>query len=233
MKMIKVIFFIVFCNIIVSASGDKAESILEKVRAYASKVHDCQATVQIVPKIEAFKIPNTKATIFYKDPEKFKIKTDGMAFFPKTGFPFPPTAFLKKKFTVIQEPDESVEKNACYVLKLIPSGEKSEIVLSTIWVDKQNYLIRKIESVTKLKGTFTILLKYDNNSAAQYGLPSTAIYSFDMSSGENPAPDKSDIDANSGKKKKFSNGTVYAYFSDYKINEGVDDSIFNEKNKGK
>lgn len=55
MKMIKVIFFIVFCNIIVSASGDKAESILEKVRAYASKVHDCQATVQIVPKIEAFK----------------------------------------------------------------------------------------------------------------------------------------------------------------------------------
>lgn len=231
MKIVKVITLIVFCNIMLSASGDKAESILEKVRAYASKVRDCQATVQIVPKIDAFKIPNTKATIYYKDPDKFKIKTEGMAFFPKTGFPFPPTTFLKKKFTVIQEADESVEKISCYVLKLIPSGEKSEIVLSTIWVDKQNYLIRKIESVTKVKGTFTIFLRYDNNTATQYGLPSTAIYSFDMSNGENPAADKNDNDANAGKKKKFTNGTVYAYFSEYKINAGVDDSVFKEKNK--
>ena len=233
MKTLRVITLVIIYSVMVSAAGDKAESILDKAKAYAFKVHDCQVTVQVVPKIESFKIPNTNATIYFKEPEKFKIKTDGMAFFPKTAFSFPPSAFLKKKYTAILESDEYIEKNSCYVLKLIPSGGQNEIVLSTIWVDKQNYLIRKVESVTKVKGTFTIILQYDDSAPMQYGLPSSAVYSFDLSSGESAAPEKSDNDTPTANKKKFMNGTVHAYFSDYKINAGVDDSVFSNKDKGK
>jgi outer membrane lipoprotein-sorting protein len=233
MKTNKVLFLVLLGNIVLFASGDKTELILEKARAYASKVHDCQVTVTIIPHIASLKMPDTKATAYFKEPDKFKIKTDGMAFFPKTGFPFPPSALLMKKFTAIQESDEYIDKRACFVIKLVPSGGQNEVVLSTIWVDKQNYLIRKIESVTKVKGTFTILLKYENSAATQYGLPSSATYSFDLTNGEGSTADKSDNETNSGRNKKFTNGSVEANFYDYKINAGIDDAVFNSKSKGK
>jgi hypothetical protein len=114
------------------------------------------------------------------------------------------------------------------VAKLIPTDENSEIVLSTLYIDEPNQLVRKAVTTTKENGTYEIRMFYGKYS--NFGLPDKVIFSFntkdyklpkgvtlEFDEGEKP----SDLD-----KLKNRKGNVEIKYSSYTINEGVDDSVF-------
>jgi len=213
------------------AQTKDGHEIIEKVKKKFSEVKDYQVDVKIIVDVNFLKIPPTEAEIFFKQPDKVKIKSQGFAMLPKEGLNFTPQSLFNKAYTSFYERDEMYDGVNCAVLKVIPLGEVSEVILSTIWIDKQNSVIKKVESTTKMNGTFTIDFEY--GTEGKHLMPVQMVFSFDagkMNMSNNLGGDMhSDPDAPKPKKPKLTKGTVKVIYSNYKINLGIDDSLFEEK----
>ena len=114
------------------------------------------------------------------------------------------------------------------ILKLLPSDENSEIVLSTLYIDEKTELIKKAKNTTRDNGTYELEMSYGKYIA--YGLPDKVIFSFNTKDYKLPKGVTFDYDDGAEKKPdeslKNKKGKVEITYSEYLINKGVDDSIF-------
>ena len=210
------------------------DEIINGVITNFNKVNDYQVDVNIKVDVEFIKVPETKAKIYFKQPDKVHLKADGFAMLPKNGMEFSPSSLIKKDYTAIYEQDVDLNGYKTSIVKVIPLGDQGEVILSTLWIDQKKQVIRKVESTTKTNGTFTIDFTFDDK--IKYPLPSKIIFSFNMDkmnlpstiTGEtnNENPDKKNKNMGSTTK-----GQVIVNYSNYVVNKGVPDSIFEEKNK--
>ena len=232
MKLLIALFFI---SIQIGFSQSKnPDEIINGVITNFNKVNDYQVDVNIKVDVEFIKVPETKAKIYFKQPDKVHLKAEGFAMLPKNGMEFSPSSLIKKDYTAIYEQDVDLNGYKTSIVKVIPLGDQGEVILSTLWIDQKKQVIRKVESTTKTNGTFTIDFTFDDK--IKFPLPSKIIFSFNMDkmnlpstiTGEtnNENPDKKNKNIGSTTK-----GQVIVNYSNYVVNKGVPDSIFEEKNK--
>lgn len=216
------------------AQKNNPEKILDRVKQKFLTVKDYEVNVKIKIDVEFLKIPENKAKIYFKQPDKVKINSEGFALLPKEGINFSPISLLSGNRTSIFEKEEVIDGTKLSVLKIIPLGGTDDIILSTLWIDDQKSIIRKVESTTKTNGTFTIDLNY-NESLTKYPLPSSLVFTFDVSRSNIPITldDEPNSKQDKLKKHKLTKGTVKILYSEYKVNINVPDSIFEEKEKSK
>ncbi|MCU0343887.1 MAG: outer membrane lipoprotein-sorting protein [Ignavibacterium sp.] len=232
MKLIISMFF-VFFQLGFSQSKDPNE-ILNAVITNFNKVNDYQVDVNIKVDVEFIKVPETKAKIYFKQPDKVHLEADGFAMLPKNGMEFSPSAFIKKDYTAIYEQDVDLNGYKTSIVKVIPLGDQGEVILSTLWIDQKKQVIRKVESTTKTNGTFSIDFSFDDK--IKYPLPSKIIFSFNMDkmnipstiTGETTNEKQDKKSKNSGSTTK---GQVIVNYSNYVVNKGISDSIFEDKGK--
>lgn len=230
----KIIILILFTSVCF-AQDLKPEDVLQKVRDTFSKVKDYEVNVDIKVDVNFLKVPDAHATIFYKQPDKIKLKSEGFALLPKEGLNFSPYSFLKGDYTSVFDKEQEIEGYPCYRVKVIPLGDRGDLILTTLWIDKEKFIIRKVESTTKTNGTFSIDLKYDNN--LKYPLPSSMVFIFNVQKMQMPKEITGDIGGENDSEKEKQNknrtttGKVYINYSDYKVNIDIPDSIFNGDKK--
>ncbi len=231
----KSIIFLFFITVICFAQNKKSDEILDTVKENFNKVKDYEVKVNIKVAVNFLKVPEAQAIIYYKQPDKIKLKSEGFAMLPKEGLNFSPVSFLTGDYTSIFDKEEDVDGNPCYLIKVIPLGDKSDLILTNLWIDKSKFIIRKIESTTKTNGTFSIDLNYNDN--LKYPLPSSMIFTFNVQKMELPKGITGDIDEMNQSEKdkkdksKTTSGKVYVTYSDYKVNIILPDSIFAEDKK--
>ncbi len=232
---IKNIIILLFITAASFAQNLKPEDVLEKVKENFGRVNDYEVNVNIKVDVNFLKVPESKATIFYKKPDKIRLKSEGFALLPKEGLNFSPYSFLQGDYTAIFDKEQEVDGRPCYSVKIIPLGDRGDLILTTLFIDKERFIIRKIESTTKTNGTFSIDLKYDNN--IKYPLPSQMIFSFNVQKMQMPKEITGDLggeesaDKENKSRNKTTTGKVYVSYSDYKVNKGIPDSIFEEDKK--
>ncbi len=213
----------------------KPEDVIERVKDNFAKVNDYEVNVNIKVDVNFLKVPESKAKIYYKQPDKIRLKSEGFALLPKEGLNFSPYSFLQGDYTSIFDKDREVDGRPCYTVKIIPLGDRGDLILTTLLIDKDKFIIRKIESTTKTNGTFSIDLKYDNN--IKYPLPSSMIFTFNVQKMQMPKEITGDIGGEDSSEKenqhkeKTTTGKVYINYSDYKVNKGIPDSVFEEDKK--
>lgn len=174
MKII-IAILLVLSTIGFSQSKDPDE-ILKTVIKNFDRVQDYVVDVNIKVDVQGVKVPETKAKIYFKQPDKIHLESEGFAMLPKDGMLFSPSSLLKKDYTAIYEKDVEMNGAKVSVIKVIPSGEQSEIILSTLWVDQSKKMIRKIESTTKSDGTFSIDFNY--NDEIKFPLPTQIVFTL-------------------------------------------------------
>ena len=216
------------------AQSKDPNEIINNVITNFNKVNDYKVDVNIKVDVEFIKVPETKAKIYFKQPDKVHLEAEGFAMLPKNGMEFSPSSLIKKDYTAIYEQDVELNGFKTSIVKVIPLGDQGEVILSTYWIDQKKQVIRKVESTTKTNGTFTIDFNYDDK--LKYPLPVKIVFAFNMDKMNIPAtisgetnsekPDKKNKNAGSTTK-----GKVIVNYSNYLVNKGVPDSIFEEKNK--
>lgn len=226
MKII-IAILLVLSTIGFSQSKDPDE-ILKTVIKNFDRVQDYVVDVNIKVDVQGVKVPETKAKIYFKQPDKIHLESEGFAMLPKDGMLFSPSSLLKKDYTAIFEKDVDLNGVKVSVIKVIPSGDQSEIILSTLWIDQNKKMVRKIESTTKSDGTFAIDINYDDS--IKFPLPSQIVFYFNL--------DKMNLQLNNkngdpdNRKRGFDSttkGKVVVKYSNYVINKGINDSVFEEK----
>lgn len=227
-KIITVVVCIVLAHVAVCAQDMTA--LVNKVKSKLDQVNDYTAEGMLKTDVTFIKAPSGKVKVYFKKPDKFKLRKDGgISILPKGGVSVNTNAMvMTSNFVALAAGESVIDGNTTKVVKLLPVDESSEIVLSTLYIDEANLLVRKAVTTTKENGTYEINMTYGKYSS--YGLPDKVVFVFntkdyklpkgvtlEFDEGEKP----SDLD-----KLKNKKGRVEITYTTYTINKGVDDSVF-------
>ena len=232
-KMINKIFVLVLVlSISVFTQKRDPEEILAKVKTEFEKVEDYKVDVQTKVDVSFLKMPDRKATIYYKKPDKFHIDSENFAMLPKSGLNFSPLGFLNYKYTAFYEREDTVKGIPASVIKVIPLESSAEVILSTLWIDTERNIIVKVESSRKPQGNFIVNLQYLKTSEG-FWLPSSILFEFSIDGSGFPKRFGDDEESKAKEKKDDSKevetGKVYLTYTNYKVNVGLPDSMFDQK----
>jgi outer membrane lipoprotein-sorting protein len=218
----------IFLFISFSLFAQDANKSVEQVLARMNKVRDYRVEAQIKSDIPLIKIMPAKATIYFKQPEKFRMITKGIAILPKKGFT-DLTALLRDKtaYNALFTGYEVVNGIKTESLTLLPTDDSGEIVLAKIWVDPAADVILKSQITSRSNGT--VLSTYVYGSEKSMGLPSEMNITVDVKKFKIPKGVVVDINrtavapANTRK-----TGQIHLFLTNYIINQGIEDKFFKE-----
>ena len=210
-------------------SAQTPQELVNKIKAKLEKVNDYTARGKLKTNVVFIKAPIASVKVYYKKPDKMKIVNEnGISFIPKGSVNINLAKFLSGSgnYEIVDAGSEPA--SGLRILKLLPSDENSEIVLSTLYIDEKAELIKKAKNTTRDNGTYELELSYGKFAA--YGLPDKVIFSFNTKDYKLPKGVTFDYDDGAEKKNnddlKNKKGKVEITYSEYLINKGVDDAIF-------
>jgi outer membrane lipoprotein-sorting protein len=231
MRSEKRIAYLFFCLITAGpvSRAQQVNAILEKVRAKLDLVKDYQADGIMKLNVSFLQVPDSKVVVYYKQPDKFRIRQQkGISLVPKGGVTINLNAMLNgSKYTAVDAGASSLGNQPVNVIKLLPLDEEGEIVLSTLYIDTKNSLVRKAVSTTKENGSYTVEFLY--GKFINWALPDELVFSFNTKDYKLPKGITFDYDDEikpDTTKAKNTRGEVKIVFSNYVINKGVPDDAF-------
>jgi len=204
--------------------------LVNKVKAKLEQVNDYQADGVLKTDIAFIKAPISKIKIYFKRPDKFRLRKDGgISVLPKGGVSITMSNITGiNNFVALSAGTATVDGFAVKIVKVLPSDENSEVVLATLYIDEANLLVRKGTVTTRENGTYEIGLTY--GKYANYALPDKVVFSFNTKDYKLPKGITLEFDDNvkptDMDKMKNKKGKVEITYSSYIINKGIDDSVF-------
>ena len=225
------LLLVLFFSGTATAFAQDAMALVSKVKAKLDKVKDYTASGKLKTDVSFIKIPDSDVQVFFKNPDKFKIKKkDGISVLPKGGVSINIGSLLVgENFAAVPAGKGTVGGVPVSIVKMLPLAEQSDVALSTLYIDEKNLLIRKAVTTTKQNGTYEMELNY--GKYASWGLPDKVTFSFSTKDFKLPkgvameyetgAP-KKNTSATNGEQK----GKVEITYASYTINKGVSDAVF-------
>ena len=220
---------VTFCFMLLISSGKSqtADELIQKVKTKMDKVNDYIATGKMKTDVVFIKAPIANIKSYFKKPNRFAIKRDGgVSLLPKGGVSVNVSSLLlTDSYTAIDAGQGTVAGTAVRIIKLLPLSETSDVVLTTMYIDEKNLLIRKSSTTTKENGTFDMEMQF--GKYADWGLPDKVVFSFNTKDYKLPKGITLEYDDGSKKPElpKNKKGKVEISYSSYVINKGVTDAM--------
>lgn len=210
--------------------GQDETELINKVKAKLDKVNDYTAEGKMKIDVSFIDAPNSKVTVYYKKPDKYKVKKNGgISILPKGGVSVNVGSLLaNENYDIVPGRDTKINGMDVKVVKLLPQDENSDVILTTLYIEEKNLVVRKATVATKENGSYEIELNY--GKYIDWGLPDRVIFSFNTK--DYKLPKGITFEYEKGDKKKTESlknkkGKVEINYSNYSINKGIDDKIFN------
>jgi outer membrane lipoprotein-sorting protein len=229
MKQIIAVFSFILL-ISAKSTAQDVNPLIQKVKQKLELVKDYEASGKMKTNVTFLKVPVADVKLYFKKPDKIKFKTSkGVSFIPKGAVSINLNNILSNgKYTAIDAGTDKIGTTTVRVVKLLPEDDNSDVVLSTLYIDETNLLVRKTKTTTKENGTYELELTYGKYAA--YALPDKIIFSFNTKDYKLPKGVTFDFDDGStptpADKNKNKKGRAEIVFSSYRINAGVPDDVF-------
>jgi outer membrane lipoprotein-sorting protein len=208
------------------------EELVKEVKAKLDRVNDYKAEGRMKLDVTFIDAPPSKITVYYKKPDRFKVKKNGgISILPKGGVSINLGSLLSNKdYEVVPAKDATINGTPMKVVKLLPSDENSDVVLTTLFIDEKEKVIRKATVTTRENGSYQIDLTY--GKFTEWGLPDKVVFSFNTKDYKMPKGITFEYEKGDKKKEDLKNkkGSVEITYSSYIINKGIDDKIFERDN---
>lgn len=231
MQKIIILLFIFQLSLLATASAQDATALVMKVKAKLDQVSDYEADGKMKTNVAFIKAPIGKVKVFYKRPNKFRLKKDGgISLLPKGGVSVNMNSLVTTdEFVALAAGEAIVGGVKTTVVKMLPTNENSEVVLTTMYIDEANLLIKKAVSTTKENGTYEVEMSY--GKLASFGLPDKVIFSFNTKNYKLPKGLTLEFEDNEKplteeQKLRNKKGRVEITYTSYAINKGIADAVF-------
>lgn len=196
---------------------------LDSIEKKYSGVKDYMVDVNVHFDIETLKAPDMQARLYYKTPDKMKVESKKVFFFPKEGGYFNPSLFKKKGFDVKFLERLIYDGRKAVRLKLTPTDTDTYNKVFVLTIDIERNLIREIK-ISPSEGR-------EIKAAVEYGmfdgfeLPTHIDLQLDIPS-EEPSGMKEFTQF--GQRTKSITGKIQITYSNYRVNLGLSDEIFKD-----
>jgi outer membrane lipoprotein-sorting protein len=212
------------------------------------EVQDYTVDIEANVKMEKIRMPKIKMKMYYKNPDKFHYESSNFALLPKGGINFNPLNYDEENYDYNLKGQENLNGINTYIIEVIK--KKTDIKTkdikkkqppkdpvpekSTIWVDAERWVAKKISSEPNEKRSLSVLFTHtiiDN----KYCMPSTIEVEFNVPE-TNENPNEKDDRSPAAARPKRGNpgkGTVSLILKNYVLNSGLSDDIFKDTNKKK
>jgi len=245
MKLVKACmsFFMLLALSVMPSSAEKlsAKQILQNSAKQYSTVQDYSVDAKITAKSKSMHIPEMNLKVFFKNPDKLHIEsTDGFAVLPRQGafFGNPVSELLKSSEIVLGQPGRVMGED-CYSVKVTlrrnegpsdsmdwrdekPMRRGTQGITSTVWIDKKDFLVRQTLTTSEYSPSVKVRITYrkiDN----RYWMPDTTQADISAS----PIPNINNRMHHGSRRNQPM--TVTMKFSNYKVNTGLDDKLFDTR----
>jgi outer membrane lipoprotein-sorting protein len=230
----KTLLSLLFLSFSLYSAAQDANVLLNKVTSKLNSVEDYTVQANIKADIPMIKILPSQAKIYFKQKDKFKVESKGISILPKQGFS-EMSSFLnnKKGYVAVAGEQATIDGVKTQLITVIPNDEAGDMILAKLWIDTKRSVIMKSQMTTKSNGTVTSTYSYATE--VSYGLPSKLVFEIDVKKFKLPKSVAADINKTSSKtpKKPKDKGTITITLTDYKINQGLSDSLFKSADKKK
>ena len=238
------ILLILFQTVVaMEADENKCNYYINQTNKQFNSIEDYEVNMSISVRIPAFRMPKKKYKVFYKQPNKIKVKSKGFGILPKTGlFTSPSDNFDNLKNLKITNYKDSLNSNDIVILgdlivdslKLEMPNEYSRITFDPIVevkIDTLNWVIKNVTTKLDTLKLFEINNYYElyenkyympKESVVKYFLKDKKIFNWLNKDVSNIIGDESVLKKNDS----IVEGTITVNYSKYIINKGIDDNIF-------
>nr|WP_294905232.1 hypothetical protein [uncultured Lacibacter sp.] len=223
-KFVLATFLLLFTS---SVNAQTADELIRNVKAKMDKVNDYVATGKMKTDVVFIKAPIANIKSYFKKPNRFAIKRDGgVSLLPKGGVSVNVSSLLlTEDYTAIDAGKTTLGATPVRIVKLLPTSDNSDVVLTTMYIDEANLLIRKGSTTTRENGTYDMEMQFGKYAA--WGLPDKVVFSFNTKDYKLPKGITLEYDDGSKKAElpKNKKGKVEISYSSYIINQGVTEAM--------
>ena len=202
-------------------------TLLAGVKKKYDLVNNYSAVAQLKTNVLFIKAPVSLVTIYYRKPDKLKIKNQkGVSFIPKGTVNINLNNVLGlQNFEAIDAGTTSIDGITCQILKVFPINDAEEITRATLYIDPARLVVLRSLISTRENGTYEIQMRY--GAYTNWGLPDKVVVEFNTRDFKLPKGTTLDYDNGSAKNsspKGPQKGKVEILYKSYLINKGVTDA---------
>ena len=224
--------FLFTCLLVIACNNLNAQvdPLIEKVSQKLALVNDYVAEGVMKTDVSFIKASLGKVKVYFKKPNLLKVKKEGgISLLPRGGVSVTINSLLNtKQYIALASGVQQYKGKELKVIKLVPTDEKLDWVISTLWIDPSDALVYKTFTTTKENGSYEITMEY--GKYASMGLPSKIIFAFNTKDYKLPngiTLEFGDEDPTSKQKAlKNKKGSIEITYTNYIINQGVSNSMF-------
>lgn len=211
---------------------DDPKAMIRTLNKKFQLVRDYSARLSMKFDIPGVKMKNMDGKVYFKQPNKFRIKAKGIFFLPKQN-PMQHISTLlidTTSYTSVISGYEDLNGRKCAIINIIPLKADNELILGKFWVDRLDPLVRKSQITTRSNGTLETYSQYDANTT--WALPQKITVKVEVNKIKVPKMMSADLNKKS-KPKTDPNlketGTIEMLFQDYRVNTKLKDEVFVEE----
>ena len=208
----------------------QVDPLVERVSQKLGLVNDYVAEGVMKTDVSFIKASLGKVKVYFKKPNLLKVKKEGgISLLPKGGVSVTINSLLNtKQYIALPAGTQEYQGKTLKVIKLVPTDDKLDWVISTLWIDPTEAIVYKTFTTTKENGSYEITMEY--GSYANLGLPSKIIFAFNTKDYKLPngiTLEFGDDDPTTKQKAlKNKKGRIEITYTNYVINKGVSNTMF-------
>jgi len=207
-----------------------ADEILGYAVQSFSGVEDFSVTIDVELKMERMQIPPMHATMLFKRPDKVHFDSQGFLFLPKEGMALNPS-FLQERYSTAGSLQDTLDGVMQYKLLLVAKDQAAHLLRLNVWINPNAWTIRKVETTPYEGRMLSLQFEYEKQEE-KYWLLSKTVASFGsvfQTQGQNDVLEMKKQALEDAPKPPSRNGMVIIRYSNYKVNQKIDDSVFEKK----
>jgi outer membrane lipoprotein-sorting protein len=199
------------------------EQILKKIEENFSRIQDYTVTLHVRVDLERLKVPDMKATMYFKQPDKMHFESEGFALLPKEGLGFT-AGSLSARF----DAEEVREENRLLLVPLKRKHAKTGVRPILLTVNPATWTVEQV--TTSLRDGRVMTAVFEHQELEGYRLPRALTVTFSYDSTEVDSSDLfSQLPQNQRSPQIPRQGTIQIKYSDYSVNTGLSDTLFTKE----
>ena len=224
--------FLIFMIISTSTQGAEVTvpEVLKHLQSTFAQVKDYRVRLHAEVDMERVKVPPMDVIVYFKQPDRIHLQSKGFSILPRQGLFFNPNQFSQEDYYMSFLGKETLNKNEVYKIELVPRKEEIKIRKLIMWVDPERWITIKIHTVSWQGQSAEVDFDY-SLFQDKYWLPVQAIAIINLKGfrGFSHFHGGNEAEKGGSAKSVDRKGSITIQFTDYEINTGLSDFIFEKR----